>query len=307
MSIITSQQLTRYYEQHKGTEVTFNRQVIEATGLIPGNVFLKVSDAQWPCIVYSSSLASARVIAGVRSSFFENLRQSNNHAALRYSFKLPDKTDPIAFFVLCKVTGFTQYNPKNPDVQLITAEFTQRPPDDLIQVLGALLEANANAQRRRDERIILTPDSIKKLGLESKETFLHVEGVPRKCIVRDLSFGGARVLVPGLAKFLLNKKIALKIARGDSSDEISIPGEILRVEAVEGRRDIVVLGIQFTGELPMAYKLLINAYLTGLRKSSDQTTRAAAAAPAPAAPTRQQAEEPLPPPAPEPESPEEKP
>jgi hypothetical protein len=282
MSIITSQQLSRYFEQHKGTEVTFNKQVIEATGLIPGNVFLKVGDQQWPCIVYSSSLTAARVIAGVRSAFFEGLRAATNHASLRYSFRLPEKSDPISFFVPCRVTAFTQYNPKNPDVQLISLEFTQRPADDLIQVLGVLLEANANAQRRRDERIVLTPESIKKLGLESKETFVHIEGVPRKCIVRDLSFGGARVLVPGVAKFLANKKITLTITRGDSTEDLVVPGEIMRVEDVEGRRDIVVLGIRFSEDPPMSYKLLINSYLTTLRKGVEPAAAGKPARPKPA-------------------------
>jgi hypothetical protein len=269
MSIITSQQLSRYLDLYGHTEVTFNRQVIDATGLIPGNVFLKVTDQQWPCIIYSSSLSAARVIASVKSSFFENLRQTGNHASLRYSFRLPDKSDPISFFVACRVSGFTPYNPKNPDVQLISADFTQRPPDDLILVLGVLLEANSNAQRRKDERIVITPESIKRLGLESKETYVHVEGVPRKCIVRDLSFGGARVLVPGVAKFLEHKKASLKIARGDSSEEMTIPGEIARVESVEGRRDIVVLGIHFT-DPPMSYKLMINGYLAGQRRPGEQ-------------------------------------
>jgi hypothetical protein len=278
MSIITSQQLSRYLELYGTTEVTFNKQVIDATGLIPKHVFLKIADQQWPCIVYSSSMAGARVIAGVKSEFYEFLRQANNHAALRYCFKLAEKADPISFSVASKVTGYTQYNPKNPDVQLIAIEFTQRPPDDLIQVLGLLLEANVNAQRRKDERIVLTPESLKKLGLESKESFVYVEGVPRKCIVRDLSFGGAKVLVPGIAKFLANKKASLKLVRSDSSDEVTVPGEIMRVENVEGRKDIVVIALCFSGEPPVSYKLMVNNYLTGVRKGSDSHGAEASAA-----------------------------
>ncbi len=273
MSIITSQQLTRYYEQYGKTEVTFNRQVIDATGLVPNNVHLRIADQQWPCIMYSSSMAGARVIAGVKTAFYESLRQVNNHASLRYCFKMAEKVDPIPFFVAGKITGYTQYNPKNPDVQLISLEFTQRPPDDLIQILGVLLEANANAQRRKDERIDLTPETVKKLGLEAKESFIYVENVPRKCIVRDLSFGGAKILVTGIAKFLENKKAALKLLRADTSEEMTIPGDILRVENVEGRKDIVVIALKFSGDPPVNYKLMINGYLTALRKGSDAAAR----------------------------------
>lgn len=269
MSIITSQQLTRYFELYSKTEVTFNRQVIDATGLIPNNVHLRIADQQWPCILYSSSMSGARVIAGVKTAFYESLRQVNNHASVRYCFKLAEKADPIPFFVSGKITGYTQYNPKNPDVQLIAIEFTQRPPDDLIQILGILLEANANAQRRREERIVLTPEVIKRMGLEPKESYVYVEGVPRKCIVRDLSFGGAKILVTGIAKFLENKKAALKLLRGDTSEEIQIPGEMLRVENVEGRKDIVVIALKYTDDPPMNYKLMINSYLTSVRKGAE--------------------------------------
>jgi hypothetical protein len=269
MSIITSQQLTRFFELYGKTEVTFNRQVIDATGLIPNNVHLRIADQQWPCIIYSSSMIGARVIAGVKTAFYESLQQVNNHASLRYCFKLAEKADPIPFFVSGKITGYSQYNPKNPDVQLISMEFTQRPPDDLIQILGVLLEANANAQRRRDERIVLSPENIKKLGLEPKDTFVYVENVPRKCIVRDLSFGGAKILMTGIAKFLDKKKASLKLLRADTSEEMQIPGEILRVENVEGRKDIVVIALKYTEDPPMNYKLMINGYLTAVRKGSE--------------------------------------
>jgi len=69
----------------------------------------------------------------------------------------PEKVEPITFFVTCRPTGFTHYAVQGPDVHFVTLEFTQRPPDDLIQILGSLLEANSNAQRRKDERIIVTP------------------------------------------------------------------------------------------------------------------------------------------------------
>jgi hypothetical protein len=269
MSIITSQQLTRFFELYGKTEVTFNRQVIDATGLIPNNVHLRIADQQWPCIIYSSSMIGARVIAGVKTAFYESLQQVNNHASLRYCFKLAEKADPIPFFVSGKITGYSQYNPKNPDVQLISMEFTQRPPDDLIQILGVLLEANANAQRRRDERIVLSPENIKKLGLEPKDTFVYVENVPRKCIVRDLSFGGAKILMTGIAKFLDKKKASLKLLRAGTSEEMQIPGEILRVENVEGRKDIVVIALKYTEDPPMNYKLMINGYLTAVRKGSE--------------------------------------
>ena len=268
MSIVTSQQLGRYFEQYRKTEVTFNREVIEATGLLTRNVYLKVSDQQWPCIIYACSLAGAKVIASVKNAFFNSLRQSNSHVSLRCCFRLPDKTDPISFFVPCHASGFTPYNPQNPDVQIIGLEFTQRPSDDLILILGTLLEANANAKRRKDERIVLTAESMKKLGLESRESLITVEGAARRCLLRDLSFSGAKVLTAGGARDLDQKSVTLRILKGEQSDEVTLTGIVKRIEEVEGRPDILALGIQFTAEPPMSYKIMVSGYLSSARKPS---------------------------------------
>src|SRR5271157_4322955 len=85
MSIVTSQQLTRYYEQYKTTDVTFNKQVITALGLVAKGVYLKIQDRQLPCIVFSSSMASARVIASVpgASLVFQAARKSRTDHVLR--------------------------------------------------------------------------------------------------------------------------------------------------------------------------------------------------------------------------------
>ena len=192
MSIVTTQQLARFFEQFGKTEVTFTKQVISATGLVSKNVYLKVLDRQWPCVVFSSSMAASRVIVTVKEAFLTALRKANNRLSLRWCFKLPEKPEPITFFVSCHTGGFTPYDPQNPEVQLLTLEFTQRPPDDLISILGTLLDANTNAQRRKEERIPVTPESMKKLGLETRETILTLGGTAHRGILRDLSFGGAR-------------------------------------------------------------------------------------------------------------------
>jgi hypothetical protein len=166
MSIVTSQQLARYFEQYRATEITFNKEVIDATGLLTRNVYLKVADQQWPCIIYACSLTGAKVIASVKNAFFNSLRQSNSHVSLRCCFRLPDKTDPISFFVPSHAAGFTPYNPQNPDVQIIGLEFTQRPPDDLILILGTLLET---PQGGADH----------PYGREPEEAGSGVAGIPR--------------------------------------------------------------------------------------------------------------------------------
>jgi hypothetical protein len=267
MSIVTTQQLARYFDQYRTNEVTFNKQVAGATGLIPRNVYLKLQDRQVPCVVLSSSMAGARVIAGLSALIAAAMKQANNRVTLRWCFKLPDKVEPITFFVPCHATAFVQYAARDPDVQMVSLEYTQRPADDLIQILGTLLDANANARRRKDERIVVSAESMKKMGLESREAVLIVDRTAHRCALRDVSFSGAKLLLAGAAADFADKHIVLKINRGEPGNDILLAAIVRRAEEVGGHKDILALGIEYEGETPMSYKLLISSYLSAVRKA----------------------------------------
>jgi hypothetical protein len=267
MSIITSQQLARYYEQYKSTDVTFNRQVVAGLGLVAKGVYLKIQDQQLPCMVFSSSMSSARVLAVMPAGVMLALKQANNRMTLHWCFRLPEKIDPITFFVTCRAAGFTPYAARGPDAHFVSLDFTQRPADDLILLLGSLLEANANAHRRRHERIVLTPETIKKLGLESRDAELIVGTASFKCVLRDISFGGAKVAVSGSEKTFTSRSVSLKLALSEELREMTIPAAVRRVEEIGGRKDILAVSMEYSSEPPMGYKLLINSYLSATKKT----------------------------------------
>lgn len=271
MSIVTTQQLSRFYEQYASTEVTFNKQVIIATGLISKNVSLKVLDSQWPCVVFSSSMKSSRVILTVKEMFLVALRRANNRVSLCWCFKLADKPEPIRFFVSCHAAGFTPYDAQDKEVQLLTLEFTQRPPDDLIGILGSLQDATANAQRRKAERVPVTPENMKKLGLETREAILSLDGKPHRGMVRDLSFGGATILTSAVTAAAVGSNVTLRIAKGEQGGELLLLGVIRRVDEVGGRKGIVMVALEYPREPPMSYKLLINSYISSARKPGAET------------------------------------
>jgi hypothetical protein len=107
---------------------------------------------------------------------------------------------------------------------------------------------------------------MKKFGLESRDALLFVDGAARRCLLRDVSFGGAKVLAPGLPESALEKQVSLKIAKGEQAAEMTLPGVIKRIEEVGGRTDIVAVCIQYSADPPMTYKLLINSFLMSMRK-----------------------------------------
>jgi len=259
--VITSQQVSRYYEEYGEREVTFTRQVSQILRLLPKQVFLKHQADTLPCLLYSSSLRGAKVIASLRPELLALLRESGAGLSLRFCFARDGASAPLSFFVAARLSAHAAYNRQTPDLYFLSLEYTHRPPDDLIEMLGELHEATCNAQKRGEERVEVNPASMKALGLESREAGLCVDGVEGRCLLRDLSFSGAKVLVHGQAAVFLSKQIVLRPEFSDRRTLVSLAGRVLRWEDMANREDIGAIAIRFEEGIPMQYKLAINAAL----------------------------------------------
>ncbi len=263
MAIVTNQVISNFYSKFCTIDVTFNKDVSKITGLQPKKVFLKLKEGARSCILYSSSMESARVIANISEAFLQELKDSETNIPLRLSFLRDESPKPVEhnFFIQTRLHSFTKFSKDKSELFLLSLNFSTKPPDDLIEILGFLLEANINATKRKEERILITSESLNALHLGSKNCVLTIDNIPRKGILRDLSFSGCKVIIQGNAKFLLNKDVYVKIIT-DKPEQITIKGKILRFEEVQGRRDLVAVAIFFTLEdLPLGYKMIINNYL----------------------------------------------
>lgn len=282
MGIATSQQLTRYYDQYRDTEITFTKDIIRALGLDPRQIYVKCNGGQWPCIINSTSFLLARIIIGTKGGAFSELAKKDvPNVSLRFCFRTEGENDTIMFLVSCRVTQIQPYM-NSRELVVVTLQFTQRPPDDLIEIVGRLLEANANAVRRREERVVINEDSKRKLGLLKEECIVEIQGVPRHCVLRDVSFSGAKILLIGLSQFLANKEAVLKLEFEDPAETLQIKGIIVAADLIQGRKDICAASIRFDEKhIPLSYKLHINDYLTQVRKTqlsaSDQIAQQKAA------------------------------
>ena len=134
-----------------------------------------------------------------------------------------------------------------------------------------------NSTRRREERILLNPDAMRRMGLLSKESFIFVQGVPRKCILRDISFSGSKAIIVGLAKFLVGKECLLRIELEEPRESLDLKGTIVRYEDVEGRKDLTAIAIHFDEPaVPMTFKMHINDYLSQVRQAKPDAAAPAA-------------------------------
>ena len=267
MAITTTQQITKYYETYLNTELTFTKDIIRTLGMDPRQIFIKCAEGQWPCIINSTSFSLARIIVGTKSGAFQQVTKKDPPTmSLRYWFMQPDGTT-VSFFISCKVSQVMPYM-NSKDLAIVSLTFTQRPPDDLIEKIGHVIDANINSLRRKEERIVITKDSSRKLGLHTEECSILIQNVPRRCILHDISFGGAKVFILGLAQFLKDKEVQLSLEFEEPHEIIQLKGIIAETSAVEGRKDIVAVSIRFNdATVALSYKVHINNYLTTVRKA----------------------------------------
>ncbi|MCL2069567.1 MAG: PilZ domain-containing protein [Treponema sp.] len=271
MAILPKQKIVEFYERFKAIDVTYSKEIIQVSGLVTNQVYLKCVGDFWPCVIYTSSFEGAKIIVSIKSGILQKLERANNIVSLRFCFKRAEKGNPVAFFVNTKSVGYSPYG-NSEEMGLFNLQFTQRPPDDLIEILGRILDANVNSAKRREERIIINPDTMRKLNIISKDTVVFLQSVPRNCILRDISFSGAKVIMMGVAKFLEGKETMLKIDFDDPKETFFIKGKFLRAEQVEGRKDLVAMVILFEeGAVPMGYKIRLNEFISQIRADSRGT------------------------------------
>lgn len=265
MGIITSQQITAYYDMYRDAEIIFSKEVIKALNLDPRQIYIKCMGSQWPCIINSASFLMARIIIGTKGAAYTAIRKLNTPVSLRFYFN--DYTgQTMSFFVNARVTKMEAYM-NSTDLVIVTLTFNQKPPDDLIEIVGRLLDTKANSLKRREERIIITADSKRRLNLMKEETVVYVQNVPRNCILRDISFSGAKVIIMGIAAFLKEKETVLWLEFDEPRETIKLPGKVVKVENVTGRKDLVSLSIKFIEEeIPISFKFHINTCITGVRQ-----------------------------------------
>ncbi len=265
MGVITSQQINQYYENYSNTDIIFSREILEILRVDPRQIYLKCNGDQWACIINSVSLQSAKIIIGTKGGAYVAIQKSNTPVSIRFYF-IDSYGKPMILFVNARVVEIKPYMDST-NLAIASLEFTGKPPDDLIVLLGSLLDAKTNYLRRSEERILISPESMNRLNLQKKETLVYIDQVPRNCILRDISFRGAKVLMMGIPQFLKEKKTSLRLTFEDPYEVFNINGQVVHVENIEGRKDLVSFAMKFNEEeIPLQYKMRINAYLVSYHK-----------------------------------------
>ena len=265
-NIATNQLTNRYYDLYRENEITFSKDILRSLRLNPRQIYVKCGGEQWPCIINSTSFQMAKIIIGTAGGAYQKITKKDAPPAnIRYCF-MDEDNNPLFFFIPCKVTNVTSYMNSN-ELSIITLTFTQRPPDDLILRLGSLMDANSSFVNRKDERILLNENTKRALGINKNESFVYVQNVPRRCIIWDISFSGTKIITMGVPNFLKGRECSIRFIFSDPDEIIDVKGTIVKVDMVEGRRDLVTAGIKFDEkQVPLSYKLRINDFFSFNKK-----------------------------------------
>ncbi len=267
MATLPTQKLQNYYENYSTKEIAFNKSIRSVTGLDPQKVCLKISGEQWPCVLYSCSMGSAKIILSLDNAAFDCIKRARNIASLRFSFFPKTAKSAITFFVPATIKGYSVFKLQHGSSFLVSLEFSQRPPEDLIEVLGRIFESIESFDRRSELRINLDPKVVTDIGLSSANAFVMVDSIKRPCILKNLSASGGGIIMMCNPKFLVNKPTSLFMHVYDSTEPIQIDGNIVRYEELQGRSDMFLLGVLFDKEkISYAYKDIINTYIDKLEE-----------------------------------------
>jgi len=248
-----------FYDKYKDYDITFNQNIIDTLGLVSDQISFKCGGIKIPCIIYSSTMTGARLIAKLEESFFEVLRKQWNTIVLRLTFNTIDQKQDISFIINSKLKNHNQYNSDKPDYYFLNVDYINKPPNILIDIIGTHILKKVSSQKRMEERIVLNSGNDEALGLKVMENFLFISGNGKKCVITEISIFSAKVLINGtIEDFIIGERVLLLMKAKGLEGVGEMIGNIDRVDLINETEGFYSVIITFNQEMvPPTYKMWI--------------------------------------------------
>lgn len=282
MTLLGTSVLQNLYQDYLDTELTYSKEVALGLGMLPAESTIKWQGDLYPCVVHSCSFRMARVLVRLTAAQWDALESGSRVTTLTLTFA-QSKTGKKELYQFNGTLQVVQHNVAGEGEvsALLSIGFSHRPPEGFLQAQGSYLNLKKEAVQRREDRIPVNNETKEMLGLSTLSTTVTVDHIERKCLLRDLSYNGARVILTGVAPFLLDKPFSLAMPLVGRSP-VHIPGKIVRAEAVEGHRGLAVIALGYHPErVPVEYlRALQKGFKMGLGARKNLTApRPAAVSP----------------------------
>lgn len=248
MIIMGLQNIKEIYDTYKNYSVVFNKNVINSLELIANKISIKCDTIQIPALLVSSCFCSAKVILKINKDHLEQFKRDNFLTTIRYTFYVQDLMEQLSFYVTSKIVDFDRYDSENPNLFLITLEFTRVPPRIFIEILGEYILQQEKKNKRAAKRINLPPGTL--------ESYIFKDGEGKKCTVTEISISSAKVLVSGLRDNYLEDATVLLLMKSPELEGLGeMIGYIKRVEEIGNSENLLSIIILFDQKhIPPAYK-----------------------------------------------------
>lgn len=243
------------YNSHKEHDLAFSHSVVTSLGIIPDKIQLKCGDIKIPCAIYSSSMVGARVIAKLNDDFFRNLNRSQSSVALRLIYHDGESDSEVPFFINSRISLFNKFSSDKPNIYYLTLDYLNKPPDDLICLLGNYILKQIYLQKRAVKRFVLSSSVIKESSI--MEQFLFKSGKGKKCILTEVSLFSAKVLISGQQdEYQINDHVLLLMKSIGVDGLGEMVGNITRLELINEEDGLYSVVISFNQDLiPPVYKM----------------------------------------------------
>lgn len=263
MGILGNTQILAFYKEFQHRELSYTREVAGSLGLLYESPTLKIAGENFACLVHSLSFSAARIVLRVPSVQIEELRTGTRVGILRISFQAGLRSEVEEFTLSGKFTFQShKAGSDGTTLLLVRLDFNHRPPEGLIEIQGRYLKLRSDAELRKDLRITVDEATLRLMGMKSSRADMVIDQIPRKCVLREVSFGGATVILGGVAKFLGEREFRLSLDLSSGSP-VDVPGKIIRAEPLEGYKAMAVLGLSHHEDR------VPGAYLRAVQKALD--------------------------------------
>lgn len=277
MATVTKNEILNYFSMYKDFKsVTFTKEVISALGLDVRQIYLKISNDSFPCIIYKVAFTNAEVLVSLDKDVLEKIKKAKETVYLRFYFVSPKKDAPIAFLVPSVITSWSIYDENKSNLFFVHLSFLRTPPDDLIYLLGSLIDANKKFSVRKNERIDINPISIKRLGIRSKISFIKAKDCTIKSIIKDISLSGSKLIISSLSNLNMGDLCQVACDFEQEKHPFFITGKIVQMDELTPHK-LTSIALQYEDDaIPLNYKIYINEYLRKKKfyieeQNSDQT------------------------------------
>lgn len=247
MALLGSSIIQNLFQEYQDTELAYTKDVAAGLGLLPGESSFKWQGELYPCVVHSGSFNSAKVLVKLSGSQWRAIEAGSKLTTLALTLQT-SRTGRKELVAINGTLETLQHPGSGGEVSvLMSISYSHRPPESLVSAQGSYLSLKKEANQRTEDRIALNPENRIAVGLSSLNTVVTVDHIERKCLIRDLSYNGARAILTGVAPFLVDKPFTLQVPLTDGT--VHLPGKIVRADPVEGHKGLAVIAMGYHTDL----------------------------------------------------------